>query len=260
MGFLKSIVDFIPNIIQAGAQIHSTNAAARLAKQNTDKTNAANLEMAKYQFNKNLEMWNMQNEYNSPKNQMQRYIDAGLNKNLVASQGTPGNATVLPKYEAPRMEYNYKPRDFTQVIGAFQDFTLRQAQIDNVKANIENTKASTINQGLETALKAILKQKGIIDLDTYASMNSQKLQNLFNQGQLQLGQSELQKYSGQYKKKQIDAFDKLLQQQMDLTRENIFKTRSTTELLNKQVGTYNLGLAGKLAPGAINLLRSIFGK
>lgn len=260
MGLLKSVADFIPNIINAGAQIHATNAAARTAKYNTEKTNAANQAMAEYQYNKNIEAWNMQNAYNTPKNQMQRYQDAGLNPNLIYGQGTPGNATQLPKYEAPRMEYNRKPRDYTRVIGAFQDFSIRQAQIDNVKANIENTKARTINEGLETALKGILQRKGLLDLETYGDMNKQKLQNLFNAGQLQLGQAELQKYSAEYKKKQIDAFDKLLKKQMDLTEENILKTRQTTNLLEKQVGTYNLGLAGKLAPGAVNLLRAIFGK
>lgn len=39
-----------------------------------------------YQNQQNIKLWNMQNEYNSPKAQMQRYIDAGLNPNLIYSQ------------------------------------------------------------------------------------------------------------------------------------------------------------------------------
>lgn len=34
----------------------------------------------------NLELWNLQNEYNSPAAQMKRYQDAGLNPNLIYSQ------------------------------------------------------------------------------------------------------------------------------------------------------------------------------
>lgn len=34
----------------------------------------------------NLELWNLQNQYNSPAEQMKRYQDAGLNPNLVYSQ------------------------------------------------------------------------------------------------------------------------------------------------------------------------------
>lgn len=34
----------------------------------------------------NLDVWNMQNEYNTPQAQMQRYLDAGLNPNLIYGQ------------------------------------------------------------------------------------------------------------------------------------------------------------------------------
>ncbi len=39
--------------------------------------------LMRYQNNLNIQNWKMQNEYNLPKNQMQRYLDAGLNPNLV---------------------------------------------------------------------------------------------------------------------------------------------------------------------------------
>lgn len=39
-----------------------------------------------YQNKQNIKLWNMQNDYNNPKAQMQRYIDAGLNPNLIYSQ------------------------------------------------------------------------------------------------------------------------------------------------------------------------------
>lgn len=42
-----------------------------------------------------IEQWNRQNEYNSPQAQMQRYNDAGLNPNLIYSQGSPGLAGQL---------------------------------------------------------------------------------------------------------------------------------------------------------------------
>lgn len=60
--------------------------------------NKANLELAKYQNEWNLKMWNMQNEYNTPKNQMARYLDAGLNPNLIYGSGSSsaGNSTSVP--------------------------------------------------------------------------------------------------------------------------------------------------------------------
>lgn len=49
-------------------------------------------------FEREKEMWNMQNFYNSPAEQMKRYADAGLNPNLIYGQGTSGNATSSPSY------------------------------------------------------------------------------------------------------------------------------------------------------------------
>lgn len=37
-------------------------------------------------FQRNLQQWNLENEYNSPEAQMQRYINAGLNPNLIYDQ------------------------------------------------------------------------------------------------------------------------------------------------------------------------------
>ena len=42
-----------------------------------------------------LEAWNMQNEYNTPANQVQRMLDAGLNPNLFYSQGNVINLIVI---------------------------------------------------------------------------------------------------------------------------------------------------------------------
>ena len=42
-----------------------------------------------------LDMWNRNNEYNTPLAQMQRLKDAGLNPNLMYGQGTTGNAPAI---------------------------------------------------------------------------------------------------------------------------------------------------------------------
>lgn len=67
-------------------------------------SNRQNMELAKYQNAFNLEMWNKQNEYNSPKATMRRLVDAGINPRDVnglqsfsnAGQG-PTAATYDPK-------------------------------------------------------------------------------------------------------------------------------------------------------------------
>lgn len=72
---------------------------------------AANKELADYQMQQNIQLWNMQNAYNTPAAQMHRYQEAGLNPNLVATQGNSGNAGAVTPYQAPtvdRAEMNFQ--------------------------------------------------------------------------------------------------------------------------------------------------------
>lgn len=103
---------------------------------NTEKTNKANREMAEYQYSKDVEMWNRANEYNSPQAQMQRLKEAGLNPHMVYGGGSATTqAATLPKYQAPSMNYRYDPPvDLPSTIQQFQDIQIKNAQIDNLKA------------------------------------------------------------------------------------------------------------------------------
>lgn len=60
-----------------------------------DKAFIYNAAIASYQNDLALQNWNRENAYNSPEAQMQRYLAAGLNPNLVygagASSGNAGN-------------------------------------------------------------------------------------------------------------------------------------------------------------------------
>lgn len=49
----------------------------------------------------NLEMWNLNNEYNTPQNQMRRFEEAGLNPGLMYGQVNPGNSSAAPQKGAP---------------------------------------------------------------------------------------------------------------------------------------------------------------
>lgn len=105
---------------------------AKQQRENVDRTIAANKELAQYQYSKDLEMWNRGNAYNSPMAQMERLRAAGLNPNMVYGSGAPTGATAqtLPKFNAPTVNYDYAPPiDIPSMIGQFQDFRLRSAQI-----------------------------------------------------------------------------------------------------------------------------------
>lgn len=146
--------DWISAIINLGAQIY----ASEVARSNTKKTIKAQKDAAELAWQRELEMWYKQNAYNDPSAQMQRLLNAGLNPNLMYGNGSAstGNSSSLPRYNAPNLQYNYKPIDIPAVLSGFQDFRLRQAQINNVEAQTANTRARTINENITGA---ILKMK-----------------------------------------------------------------------------------------------------
>lgn len=115
-------------------------------------TNKANMEIAKYQaqwqqqenekaYQRSLNMWNLQNEYNSPTQQMARIRAAGLNPNLVYGNGVTGNsAGSTPQYEpakfnAPAMQaYRGWNLGISDAISQFLAYRTAKAQVDNMEA------------------------------------------------------------------------------------------------------------------------------
>lgn len=129
-------------------------------------TNKANKELAEYQYQKDLEMWNKSNEYNTPAAQMQRYKDAGLNPNLMYGQGNSGNtSTVMPKYQAPTLDNHVDAKmDVIPALQLYQDMAVKKAQVDNIKAQTLNTTTDTITKGLQQAGIATANARSEFDL------------------------------------------------------------------------------------------------
>lgn len=78
------------SLISGGFQLGAEKANFKHQKELADQQN---------QFN--LDMWKMNNEYNSPQAQMQRLKDAGLNPMLMYGQGTTGNSSSPPSQVTP---------------------------------------------------------------------------------------------------------------------------------------------------------------
>lgn len=87
----------------------SVNRNANLAA--IREQNRGNMELAKYKYDRDVEMWNMQNEYNTPSAQMARFAQAGLNPNFMYGQGSAGNAASAPQMETPTLNA-YTQQDF----------------------------------------------------------------------------------------------------------------------------------------------------
>lgn len=127
--------------IQAGAQLTSQGINAYAAAKMSKKDRKFSEHMYERQYDDNLAMWNMQNEYNSPTSAMNRLKQAGLNPNLVYGATAPGNASSSPQSPSVmNMGPAHVPKiDIGQAAGSvmstYFDIQMKQAQIDNLKAD-----------------------------------------------------------------------------------------------------------------------------
>lgn len=146
-------------------------------------TNKANMEIAKYQaqwqqqeneksYQRSLNMWNLQNEYNSPTQQMARIRAAGLNPNLVYGNGVTGNsAGSTPQYEpakfnAPTMQaYRGWNLGISDAISQFLAYRTAKAQVDNMEAQNGLIRQQTATEATKQANIAASTSRSEFDLN-----------------------------------------------------------------------------------------------
>lgn len=176
------LFDFIGGLAQAGAQIGSTA-----------MTNQANKAAADLAYQREVEMWNLNNQYNSPASQMARLQSAGLNPNMVYGSGTVAGNTSgdYPKYQPPRYDFTTGVPNVMALMNASADLKLKGAQERNINASTSATVQRTVNDTvrefllrLESAGKLTANQKALIDkkladlqLDTARGLQKFQLQS-----------------------------------------------------------------------------------
>lgn len=118
---------------------------------------SSNKKIARENREFSLEMWNRNNEYNTPLAQMQRIKEAGLNPNLMYGQGTTGNSSAPAKADGANPT-QYK-LNFLEAAQLYQQQKLNEqsiqlqksqtelnhAQAQKVNAETANTHANTLN-------------------------------------------------------------------------------------------------------------------
>lgn len=233
----------IPAVIAAGGTAAQSAINAKTAKLNTDKTIQANKELANFAYSKDLEMWNRSNEYNTPLSQMNRIKQAGLNPNLVYGNGVTGNSSSqLPKYNAPTVDYNYKPSvDFQGMLSSFMDLELKQSQIDNVRAQTNNTNT-------ETALKTLNREKLLTEKPYWSSYAGMK----DTDGNVLHGVSKLAwlEKNTKLRESQAEVQKKLLDNAMKEIDLNWYKAQkwlnASTKVLGTAAGAFGVSKLGGL--------------
>ena len=134
-----AFIDFIPGISSIVGSL-SGSAAAYKGQKDTNKTN---IRLAQEGREHDVNMWNRQNEYNTPEMQMQRLKEAGLNPNLIygSGQASTGNADApKPAHVATTSNAlaSFNNNQAIQMLSAYQDWQVKKAQIKNIDAETQS--------------------------------------------------------------------------------------------------------------------------
>lgn len=131
--------------------------------------NATNMELARYQnawqqaeneraFDRSVEMWNLQNAYNSPSAQMSRLRQAGLNPNLVYGSGVTGNsAGSAPSYQPAKGEratvapYTGWNLGLSDAMSLYMAAKRNKAEVENMEAQNAYIREQTNTEGFKQA-------------------------------------------------------------------------------------------------------------
>lgn len=125
-------------LIVAGASLAGQAINAGSQANINKKTRKWNEKMYAQQRGDSLSDWQMQNEYNTPKAQMQRFKDANLNPHLIYGQGDSGNSFQVRSSDsgnwspdAPKIDLGGAAQS---TLNAHFDSQIKKQEIDNMTA------------------------------------------------------------------------------------------------------------------------------
>lgn len=133
--------DIVSSLINLGGLLVQKNADKK-AQQRQNRYNKAEAELA---YQRQQEMWNLQNQYNSPANQMRLMTEAGLNPNLMyGGAGASSAAGKQPEYQAARYEFsgNSPAMAIAPALQMYQNYRMNEAQINNINQRTANDRVT----------------------------------------------------------------------------------------------------------------------
>lgn len=183
----------IPALIAAGAALVGTAVAANTSSKNRQsqedanqlnlqiarETNQANRDLYREQFDDQVRLFNLSNQYNSASQQVQRLSDAGLNPALNMGNGSAGSATMPSVPSASPMQgVSLDAPKYTDVSQTFGGIVGNIA--DAFKSIQEGETSRLGNQYIEAEKEKELQLKTvqITDLLEHAHLTRQQRSNL----------------------------------------------------------------------------------
>lgn len=188
-----------------------------------------NQRLAEQQNAYNIDMWKMQNEYNSPANQMRRYEEAGLNPALLAGQITPGNASSAPEQVTPGApDYS---KDMSEMVKAFNIEGLRTAIANRRKAQAESKLSEIAAENSKNEREAMSDFGDLYEIDPDTGMYRFKSTDVSVEANAPRWLQKIKQRTGAYSNRAY-YFNKIL--------ENNFRTNSLLAPRGMLIGSQRL--------------------
>lgn len=112
-----------------------------------------------------LSDWNMQNEYNSPKAQMARFKDAGLNPNLIYGQMTNSPVVRSSEMSNAHLAPVNPTGALAEGMSKYFDTKLQQQQVDNLKKQNDVLTQDVLLKTAEVLGKGYANKKMALELE-----------------------------------------------------------------------------------------------
>lgn len=233
--------DLLGGLLSSGISYHQAN---RLMT----KQQEWNRQQAEWQNQVNVQNWQMQNEYNTPSNQMKRLQDAGLNPNLMYGNGSAstGNATGAPDaasvnsvpMSAPRANINFSRFGTDAMQAAIslrqQDNNdkLAQSQVDynRAKSATEEAKALNLMAGTDLTKWDLEKGQRLFDI----LKGNEEKRGLLMQSQINSNEQGIAESNSRIKVNEKTVEEKAANIQLIQARTGL--TTYQSALVNKQIG------------------------
>lgn len=203
--------------------------ANKVNRANVQDTNAQNYQMFQEQNAWNREQWELENEYNKPENQMQRYMEAGINPLWAMSDSPPNTAAHLESAQAPTMQAaQYQPVDYSQIGRALLDGVTEMGQLS---LNAKDTSTRALAQQSQADVNAAdveMKKQQTRKLQTEADWNEQTFSIRLDQESQKLKNLEAQEAELK-SRKDLNEEDK---KRLVVVQENL---RSERELIGARI-------------------------
>lgn len=216
--------------ITAGASLLGSGGQIYASGKMNKKTRKWNEKMYKVQREDALADWHLQNEYNSPQAQMQRFRDAGLNPNLIYGQSNEGGVVRSTDTKAWNPETPDVAGAVDRGLDAYFNTQVKEAQVNNLKLQADNMVAQNrlLNEQAKNVAAGTMEKLGMIDWRNLDMATKQF--DLDSKKSLFPGQFEMQDWAIRHSIKDLDI--KSQRHEMDLLKSAQSLEKGVVEIIN----------------------------